>query len=535
MLTKSVAYTYDGLNRLVARKLDSNGDGTVDSTQRFVYDGSTEAVLVLDGGSNVTDRLLYGPAVDQVFADEGGSGVVSWLLTDNLGSVRDVARYNSGTATTSVVDSLDYDSFGQVVTETSAANTSLLKYTGKYLDPDTGNQLHGERWLKPRTGRWLNPDPSGFTAGDANLYRYTGNGPTNFTDPTGLWQRATGGPGLVAYPPDFVGPLPPGKAKWGTPEMPFDGLPHPPEIAGDRLYWGGSQNLWENALAVDFRLYGPHPNDYGMAVLSKENQWRRVSSCTGAWQGSEWQHYLSPGEEASLLELERWLVREAREAWADSRRTYVSALDPNSVAGRLAALDPNDPDYWRKYLIVTGNYGLLMLGPDGVAYELAGLGAGAAAGRSQGVRFGYPFGGRGYGRTSPPYTGGPIWPILGGRPPKSSCSAAVDPSKPLFPGGHSWGNTKPPTAGANPNSLYTHIDLKTGRAVQNAIYDSNGNVIGHVDFKDNGRRSPPGHWHQFPTPGNPASGHGPGKPHNPPSSLPPGWGQLPPGVQPFVE
>jgi hypothetical protein len=38
-------------------------------------------------------------------------------------------------------------------------------------------------------------DPMGFAAGDANLYRYVGNAPTNVTDPTGLdaWTRIGGG------------------------------------------------------------------------------------------------------------------------------------------------------------------------------------------------------------------------------------------------------------------------------------------------------------------------------------------------------
>lgn len=36
------------------------------------------------------------------------------------------------------------------------------------------------------TGRWLSEDPISFLGGDANLYRYVGNGPTNATDPTGL-------------------------------------------------------------------------------------------------------------------------------------------------------------------------------------------------------------------------------------------------------------------------------------------------------------------------------------------------------------
>ncbi len=38
----------------------------------------------------------------------------------------------------------------------------------------------------PTVGRWLSQDPIGFQAGDPNLYRYVGNSPTNFTDPSGL-------------------------------------------------------------------------------------------------------------------------------------------------------------------------------------------------------------------------------------------------------------------------------------------------------------------------------------------------------------
>jgi len=38
----------------------------------------------------------------------------------------------------------------------------------------------------PTVGRWLNLDPLGFDAGDANPTRYIGNGATNATDPSGL-------------------------------------------------------------------------------------------------------------------------------------------------------------------------------------------------------------------------------------------------------------------------------------------------------------------------------------------------------------
>ncbi len=96
------------------------------------------------------------------------------------------------------------------------------------------------------------------------------------------------------------------------------------------------------------------------------------------------------------------------------------------------------------------------------------------------------------------------------------------------------GTSKPWTKGATPNSIYTHIDPKTGRAVQNAIYDDAGDVVGHLDFKNHGPGAPSGHGHRFPQPGNPASGHGAGKPHIPGAQLPPEWSTLPPGVQPHT-
>jgi len=38
----------------------------------------------------------------------------------------------------------------------------------------------------PSIGKWMTDDPEGFAAGDANLYRYCGNGPTDGVDPTGM-------------------------------------------------------------------------------------------------------------------------------------------------------------------------------------------------------------------------------------------------------------------------------------------------------------------------------------------------------------
>lgn len=75
-------------------------------------------------------------------------------------------------------------------------------YSGEEKEQEsTGLQNNLNRWYDASTGRWLSEDPIGFSAGDANLYRYVGNGPTNGTDPSGLDPFADGFPVGPPYLP----------------------------------------------------------------------------------------------------------------------------------------------------------------------------------------------------------------------------------------------------------------------------------------------------------------------------------------------
>ncbi len=47
-------------------------------------------------------------------------------------------------------------------------------------------RINQSRWFDPSVGRWLSEDPSGLSAGP-NPYEYCGNGPTDGTDPSGLY------------------------------------------------------------------------------------------------------------------------------------------------------------------------------------------------------------------------------------------------------------------------------------------------------------------------------------------------------------
>ncbi|MFG6102832.1 RHS repeat-associated core domain-containing protein [Leptothoe sp. EHU-05/26/07-4] len=53
------------------------------------------------------------------------------------------------------------------------------------LDEAAGLMYYRARYYDSAVGTFVSKDPLGFDAGDANLYRYVFNSPTNFTDPSG--------------------------------------------------------------------------------------------------------------------------------------------------------------------------------------------------------------------------------------------------------------------------------------------------------------------------------------------------------------
>jgi len=181
-IIKEVWYTYDVFDRRIGVVEDADGAGIEEPTERWTaYDGDNAWADFDDTGS-LTTRYLYGPAIDQIFARIGESGDVDWYLTDHLGSVRQIVQTDS-----TILDEIDYDSFGQIVNETSPANGDRFKYTAREWDAILGQYYYRARYYAPDTGRFVSEDPLRFAAGDTNLYRYVFNAPTIFADPTGLF------------------------------------------------------------------------------------------------------------------------------------------------------------------------------------------------------------------------------------------------------------------------------------------------------------------------------------------------------------
>ncbi len=149
-------------------------------------------------------RYLWGPGTDQLLAMDTVSGgsfwnssETHWVLTDHLGTVRDLVDYDGNH-----VSHKTYDSFGVVQDE--GAVSILFGYTGRPVDDATGLQNNLHRWYDPAVGRWLSEDPIGFGGGDANLYRYVGNESTGYVDPSGL----------VIGDPNATRPKPPVNRTW---------------------------------------------------------------------------------------------------------------------------------------------------------------------------------------------------------------------------------------------------------------------------------------------------------------------------------
>ena len=182
VLLKELRFTYDVEGRRVGSRVDADGTGPGTADQVWtVYDGANP-YMDFDGNGELQTRYLYGPRIDELFARIGTGEDPQWYLTDRLGSVRQIVD-GAGT----ILDDIVYDSFGNVLSESSPSQGDRFKFTGREFSPELGIYYYRARWYDPATGRFISQDPIGFSAGDPNLYRYVGNAPGDGTDPSGLW------------------------------------------------------------------------------------------------------------------------------------------------------------------------------------------------------------------------------------------------------------------------------------------------------------------------------------------------------------
>jgi RHS repeat-associated protein len=109
------------------------------------------------------------------------AGTTYYLAYDQVGSLRLITD-NAGNS----IKRVDYDSFGNIISDSNPSFAIPFGFAGGLHDPDTKLVRFGYRDYMPEIGKWTAKDPILFAGGDSNLYGYVGNDPVNWIDPWGL-------------------------------------------------------------------------------------------------------------------------------------------------------------------------------------------------------------------------------------------------------------------------------------------------------------------------------------------------------------
>ncbi len=190
---QTIRFTYDGIHRRISKTVESASWAS--PKQRppytfFFYDNYFEIGSVNASGVTKNLRILgrtpkaeTGAAI--ALEIHGKAGIP---LHDIRGSVIALANPTNGT----IEESYRYTSFGEE--EVYDASNARLKtsrignpwrFASKRIDEETKFICFGRRYYIPKLGRWMTPDPEGYTDGP-NLYSFLMNNPLACFDLYGL-------------------------------------------------------------------------------------------------------------------------------------------------------------------------------------------------------------------------------------------------------------------------------------------------------------------------------------------------------------
>jgi len=170
---QEVKYLHDPLGRRIAKKIN----GVI--VEKYLWQGRTRLLAVYDGSDSLLLRFAYADSRMPVSMDKDGA--IYYLTYDQVGSLREVLD-TAGT----VVKRIDYDTFGNILSDTNPGFKIPFGFAGGLHDRDTNLVRFGYRDFDPETGRWSAKDPILFEGGDVDLYGYCLADPINWPDPLGL-------------------------------------------------------------------------------------------------------------------------------------------------------------------------------------------------------------------------------------------------------------------------------------------------------------------------------------------------------------
>lgn len=171
--TTTAAFEYDYLGRMMSRTI--NGAKTW-----IVHDRQMPICEFADGANSCNAAFLYSPdRLDDFHGVWRASTGQRLFLKDQLGTIQGATDADGA-----LVYWSGYDAFGNPV-GAPPATTDAIRFTGRFYHEALGLYEMRDRFYDPQLGRFTQEDPVRFHGGDMNLYRYVGNNPLNFRDPTG--------------------------------------------------------------------------------------------------------------------------------------------------------------------------------------------------------------------------------------------------------------------------------------------------------------------------------------------------------------
>jgi RHS repeat-associated protein len=195
-------YEWDAENRLTkVKKTNADGSDGVMVEYGYFDNGNRAWKRVTEAGKDpVTTNYVHDGI--HVIAEYNGEGELlkEYVYSDNIDEViniKDVSKtyyphqdgLNSVVAVTDAdgerVASYNYEAFGTIKDATGALGNPIT-YTGRWIEPETGDYFYRARYYDSNVGRFLKRDPIGFESKDYNFYRYVFNNVQMLYDPLGF-------------------------------------------------------------------------------------------------------------------------------------------------------------------------------------------------------------------------------------------------------------------------------------------------------------------------------------------------------------
>ncbi len=175
---QTLAYEYDALHRRIAKT--TNGKRVL-----YLYDDQNEIGSALSSKQIVELRILKPSSKAEI-----GASAIILIDGEFYTPLHDLTGNISALVNSSGQISMQasYTPYGE---ETLAGPISTpWRFASKRVDPETDLVYFGRRFYDPKGGRFITPDPKGFTSG-LNLYLFCSNDPLHQFDLYGLESEKT--------------------------------------------------------------------------------------------------------------------------------------------------------------------------------------------------------------------------------------------------------------------------------------------------------------------------------------------------------